>query len=63
MDFKERLRAKLDGLKNPTKREKRTWSPPKDGGSATIRLIAYPFSSDPQAEPFVELWFHYGGIK
>lgn len=60
MDFKERLRKKLDELKNPKLKQRRTWSPPKDGSSANIRLLAYPYSSDPQAEPFVELWFHYG---
>ncbi len=60
MDFRERLRAKLQRMKNPQKREKRTWSPPKDVEKSVVRLIANPYSSDPQAEPFVELWFHYG---
>ncbi len=60
VDFKERLRKKLDELKNPKLKQRRTWSPPKDGSPANIRLLAYPYSSDPDAEPFVELWFHYG---
>ncbi len=60
MDFREKLKAKLQRMKNPQKREKRTWSPPKDGAPATVRLIANPYSPDPQGEPFVDLWFHYG---
>lgn len=54
----ERLRNKLDRLKNPskTKFSRNTWRPKKDGEESVVRLIEYPYGDD----PFVELWFHYG---
>jgi hypothetical protein len=56
----QRLREKLDNIKNPKKKkfEKKTWPPeqPKPGYQRTIRLIQYPHGND----PFVELFFHYG---
>lgn len=56
----ERLRAKLDSLKNPkkgggNKTDRKTWSPDTKK-SNTIRLVQYPYTDD----PFVELYFHYG---
>lgn len=55
----ERLRSKLDSLKNPKKGgsggNKKIWSPDQKKTN-TIRLIQYPYGDD----PFVELSFHYG---
>jgi len=55
----ERLRAKLDSLKNPkkggNKTDRKTWSPDQKKTN-TIRLMQYPYGDD----PFVELYFHYG---
>jgi hypothetical protein len=57
----QRLRTKLDTLKNPRKRttkfEKKTWPPEqqKAGDVRTVRMVQYPFGQD----PFVELFFHY----
>lgn len=63
----ERLRSKLEHLKDPRKGskergERKTWTP-KENTTSHIRLIQYPYSDD----PFVELFFHYnigsgGGI-
>ena len=56
----ERLKAKLDLLKNPkkggsnNKGDKKTWSPDTKKTN-TIRLVQYPYGDD----PFVELHFHY----
>jgi hypothetical protein len=56
-----RLAQKEADLKNPKKRypdqrqPSRKWNPPKDG-EASIRIIQYPFGTD----PFVDLWMHYG---
>lgn len=54
----DKLRNKLDQLKNPDAKRfnTKTWKPKKEGEKSTIRLIEYPFGDD----PFVELWFHYG---
>lgn len=57
----EKLRAKLNALKDPKKNsggnkaDRKTWSPDPTKTS-TIRLLQYPYSED----PFVELSFHYG---
>ena len=54
----EKLKSKLAALKNPDSKQfkSQTWKPPQqDGETKKIRLVQYPFSSD----PFVELWFHY----
>jgi hypothetical protein len=53
-----RLRDKLEQLKNPGARRSRRpiWRPNQDGEECMIRLIQYPYGED----PFVELWFHYG---
>jgi hypothetical protein len=54
----EKLRNKLNQLKNPEKKQFNSciWkAPSKDGEKKTIRLVQYPLGDD----PFVELWFHY----
>jgi len=54
----EKLRNKLNELKNPGKNQFKSfaWKPPqKDGEEKRIRLVQPPMSED----PFVELWFHY----
>jgi len=55
----EKLRNKLEQLKNPRKSRYQSdlWKPNQDGEPSTIRLIPYPFNKE---DPFVELWFYYG---
>lgn len=51
---KSRIRQKLANLASGGAASS-FWSPPKEGGQATIRAFAIPNSLD----PFIELWFHF----
>ncbi len=53
----EKLRRKLDQLKNPGKKRFTSdlWKPKPKGEISKIRFIKYPYSDD----PFIEKWFHY----
>jgi hypothetical protein len=54
----ERVKNKLAAMKKfgeGASSQSRLWKPAKDKVS-TVRVLNYPFGAD----PFVELWFHYG---
>lgn len=50
---KERIRAMMANVGK--KGNPGFWNPPKDGETATIRMLPYPHADD----PFVDFWFHF----
>lgn len=62
--FEERIRAKIEAIKNPKKNQngggnegyKSKWRP-KPESQSDVRLFGYPYNE--REEPFLELWFHY----
>lgn len=61
--FEERIRAKIEAIKNPKKGQsggnegyKSRWKP-KAEAQSDVRLFGYPHND--KEEPFIELWFHY----
>ena len=61
--FEERIRAKIESIKNPKKNQnggnenyKSKWKS-KPESQSDVRLFAYPYNQ--VEEPFCELWFHY----
>lgn len=63
--FEERIRAKIESIKNPKKNQGSGENPgfrskwkPKLESQNDVRLFGYPLND--KEEPFLELWFHYG---
>lgn len=61
--FEEKIRAKIEAIKNPKKSQsggsegyKNKWKL-KEGAQSDIRLFGYPLND--REEPFVEIWMHY----
>ncbi len=59
MTFEDKIRAKLEALKNPQRGQglnKNRWSAKVDS-QTDVRLLRYPYQD--VEEPFIELYFHY----
>lgn len=61
--FEEKIRAKIESIKNPKKAQssgnegyKSKWKP-KAESQSDVRLFGYP--QNEKEEPFIELWVHY----